>query len=197
MSLKFRLSVSLMMYVLMVVFLASTVFLEAFAVLLGTGRIQTDPPMDVSVFLAIGVALPVASFLSLLYTVRAIFFNYHELTDKELIISASPFHVKVPLEEIVEIETDAGKINASLGQSVNVKYRKAGKGGFEGGQFKFYGVSITNVGGKKIVKSVFSGKNLVWIRATKHEITTNVPDVKEFVEQVLKAVQTRKSELKL
>jgi hypothetical protein len=84
-----------------------------------------------------------------------------------------------------------------LGDSVDVKYRETGEGGFEGGRFKFYGVTITNYGGKKIVKSVFSGKNLVLIRAIKHEITTNVPDVKEFVELVLKAVQTRRSELKL
>ena len=197
MSLKFKLPVSRMMYVLMVVFLASTAFLVALAVAIWTGRVQANPPMSVVSLLAIGVGLPTASFLSFLYTVRCIFSNHHKLTDRELIVSASPFHVRVPLEEIVEIEIDAGKINASLGESVDVKYRETGEGEFEGGRFKFYGVTITNYGGKKIVKSVFSGKNLVLIRATKHEITTNVPDVKEFVELVLKAVQTRKSELKL
>jgi len=196
-SLKFRLPVSRMMYVLMAVFLASTVFLVALAVAIWTGRVQVNPPMSVVSLLAIGVGLPTASFVSFLYTVRCIFFNYHKLTDRELIVSASPFHVRVPLEEIVEIEIDAGKINASLGESVDVKYRETGEGGFEGGRFKFYGVTITNYGGKKIIKSVFSGKNLVLIRAIKHEITTNVPDVKEFVELVLKAVQTRRSELKL
>lgn len=152
--------------------------------------------MSVGELLAFGV-LPAASFVSFLYTVRCNFFNYHKLTDRELIVSASPFHVKVPLEEIVEIETNAGKISASLGESMDVKYRETGEGGIEGGRFKFYGVTITNYGGKKIVKAVFSDKNLVLIRATKHEITTNVPNVKEFVELVLKAVQTRKSELKL
>jgi len=196
-SVKFRLPVSRMMYVLMVVFLASTVFLVAFAVAIWTGRVQANPPMSAVSLLAIGVVLPIASFVSFLYTVRCIFFNYHELTDREFIVSISPFHVRVPLEEIVEIETDAGKINASLGETVDVKYRGTGEGGFEGGRFKFYGATVTNVGGKKIVQSVFSGKNLVLIRAKRHEITTNVPDVKEFVELVLKAVQTRKSELKL
>jgi hypothetical protein len=196
-SVKFRLPVSRFMFVLMVLMLASTAFLATFAVLIWTGRIQPDPPMSVGSLLAIGVGLPAASFVSFLYTVRCNFFNYHKLTDGELIVSASPFHVRVPLEEIIEIETNAGKINASLGKSMDVKYRETGEGGIEGGQFKFYGVTITNYGGKKIVKSVFSGKNLVLIRAIKHEITTNVPDMKEFVDLVLKSVQTRKSELNL
>jgi hypothetical protein len=80
---------------------------------------------------------------------------------------------------------------------VDVKYRETGEGEFKGGRFKSYGVSVTHSGGKTVVTSVFGGKNLVLIRAIKHEITTNVPDVKEFVELVLKAVQTRRSELKL
>lgn len=195
-SYKFRLPISRFMFFLMVLMMASTVFLVAFAVAIWTGRIQTDPPMSVASLLAIGVGLPSASFLSFLYTVRCNFFNYHKLTDREFIVSASPFHVRVPLEEIVEIEIDAGKIKASLGESVDAKYRGTGEGEFEGGRFKFYGVTITKYGGKKMVKSVFSGKNLVLVRATKHEITTNVPDVKEFVDLILKAVQTRKSELK-
>jgi hypothetical protein len=108
-----------------------------------------------------------------------------------------PFRIRVPLEDIVEIETDAGKILESLGNSVDVKYREIGEGELEGGRFKFYGVSVTNYRGKKTVKSVFSGKNLVLIRAKRHEITTNVPDTKEFVDLVSKAIQERKSELKL
>jgi hypothetical protein len=182
----------------MVLFLASTVFLVALAVAIWTGRVQPNPPMSVGSLLAIGVGLPAASFVSLLYTVKCVFFNYHKLTDRELIVSAFPFRAaRVPLEEIVEIETDAGKILQSLGNSVDVKYGETGEDGFEGGRFKFYGVTITNYGGKKIVKSVFSGKNLVLIRATKHEITTNVPDVKEFADLVSKAIQERKSELRL
>lgn len=198
MSHKFRLPVGRMMYFLMVLFLASTVFLVALAVAIWTGRVQPNPPMSVGSLLAIGVGLPAASFVSLLYTVKCVFFNYHKLTDRELIVSAFPFRAaRVPLEEIVEIETDAGKILQSLGNSVDVKYGETGEDGFEGGRFKFYGVTITNYGGKKIVKSVFSGKNLVLIRATKHEITTNVPDVKEFADLVSKAIQERKSELRL
>lgn len=186
-----------MMYVLMVIFSASTVFLVTMAVSISTGRIQTNPPMSFGSLLAIGVVLPTGSFLAVLYTVRCIFFNYHRLTDKELIVSASPFHVRVPLEEIVEIETDTEKIKASLGETVDVKYSETGEGELEGGRFKFYGVTITNYGGKKIVKSIFSDKNLVLIKATKHEITTNVPDVKKFADLLLKTTQTRKSELKL
>jgi hypothetical protein len=197
MNVKFRLPVSRMMYVLMVVFLASTVFLVAFAVAIWTGKMQPNPPMSVSALLGIGVVLPAASFVSFLYTVKCIFFNYNELTDKAFIVSTPPFHVRVPLEEIVEVETDAGKILSSLGESVDVRYRETGESGLEGGRFKFYGATVTNYGGKKIVKSVFSGKNLVLIRAKRHEITTNVPDTKEFVGLVSKAIQERKSELKL
>jgi uncharacterized membrane protein (DUF485 family) len=193
-SVKFRLPVSLMMYVMMVLFLGSTVFLVAFAVAILTGVIQPNPPLSVGSLLGIGVVLPVASFLSFLYTVKCIFFNYHELTDREFIVSTPPFHVRVPLEEIVEIETDPGKISASFGRSVDVK---SGEGEFEGGRFKFYGATVTSVGGKKMVECLFSGENLVLIRAKRHEITMNVPDVKEFVELVSKAVQMRKSELKL
>lgn len=197
-SLKFRLPVSRMMYVLMVVFLATTVVLVAGAVLFWTGGIQTNPPLsgDVRSLLVFGV-LAIASFVAVLYTVKCIFFNCHELTDKELIVSTPPFRVRVLLEEIVEIETDAGKINASLGKSVDVKYGETGEGKFKGGRFKFYGVSVTHFGGKEVVKSVFSGKNLVLIRAKRHEITTNVPDVKEFVDLVSKAIQERKLELKM
>ena len=196
-SLKFRLPVSPMMYVLMVVFLVATVVLVAGAVLLWTGGIQTNPPMSVGALLTIGVVGPIGSFVAVLWTVKCIFFNCHELTDKELIVSTPPFHVRVPLEEIVEIETDAGKINASLGKSVDVKYRETGEGEFKGGRFKFYGVSVTHSGGKTVVTSVFGGKNLVLIRAKRHEITMNVPDMKEFVDLVSKAFQERKLELKL
>jgi len=197
MSLKFRLPVSRMMYVLMVVFLAATVALVAGGVLLWTGRIQTNPPMSVASLLIIGVGLPIASFVAVLYTVKCIFFNYHELTDREFIVSIPPFRVRVPLEEIVEIETDAGKINPSFGKSVDVKYRETGAGEFKGGRFKFYGSSVTHSRGKTVVESVFGGKNLVLIRAKRHEITTNVPDMKEFVDLVSKAIQERKLELKL
>ena len=195
---KFRLPVSRMMYVLMVVFLAATVVLVAGAVLLWIGGIQTNPPMSVASLLVIGVVLPISSFVGVLYTAKCIFFNCHELTDRELIVSAPPFpRVRVPLEEIVEIETDAGKINPSLGKSVDVKYRETGLGEFKGGRFKFYGVSVTHSRGKTVVESVFSGKNLVLIRAKRHEITTNVPDTKKFVDLVSKAIQERKLELKL
>jgi hypothetical protein len=153
--------------------------------------------MSVGSLLVIGVVLPIASFMGVLYTVKCIFFNCHELTDRELIISTPPFHVRVPLEEIVEIETDAGKINTSLGKSINVKYRENGEGEFKGGRFKFYGANVTHHGGKTVVESVFSRKNLVLIKAKRHEITTNVPDMKEFVDLVSKAIQERKLELKL
>jgi hypothetical protein len=186
-----------MMYVLMVVFLAATVALVAGGVLLWTRRIQTNPPMSVASLLIIGVGLPIGSFVCVLYTVKCIFFNYHELTDREFIVSIPPFRVRVPLEEIVEIETDARKINPSLGKSVDVKYTETGAGEFKGGRFKFYGSSVTHSGGKTVVESVFGGKNLVLIRAKRHEITTNVPDVKEFADLVSKAIQERKLELKL
>jgi len=186
-----------MMYFLMVVFLAATVALVAGGVLLWTGLIQTNPPMSVASLLIIGVGLPIGSFVGVLYTVKCIFFNYHELTNRAFIVSTPPFRVRVPLEEIVEIETDAGKINPSLGKSVDVKYRETEAGELKGGRFKFYGSSVTHSGGKTIVESVFGGKNLVLIRARRHEITTNVPDVKEFVDLVSKAIQERKLELKL
>jgi hypothetical protein len=187
-----------MMYVLMVIFLGATVVLVAGAVMFWTARIQTNPPMGVGSLLVIGVGLPIASFMAVLYTVKCIFFDCHELTDRELIVFAFPFRARrVPLEEIVEIETDAGTINASLVKSVNVRSGETGEGKFEGGRFKFYGVSITHSGGKEVVQSIFSDKNLVLIRAKRHEITTNVPDVKEFVDLVSKAIQERKLELKL
>lgn len=153
--------------------------------------------MSVGSLLVIGLVGPIGSFMCVLYAVKCIFFNYHELTDRELIVSTPPFHVRVPLEEIVEIETDAGKINPSLGKSVDVKYRETGEGEFKGGRYKFYGASVTRSEGKTKVVSVFGGKNLVLIRAKRHEVMMNVPDMKEFVDLVSKAIQERKLELKL
>jgi len=196
-SLKFRLPVSRMIYVVMVGFFVATVLCVTGAVVFWTGAIQTSPPMkgNVRSLLVLGV-LAISTFVAVLCTVKIIFFNYHELTDRELIVSAFPFHrVRVPLEEIVEIETDAGKINPSFGKTV--KYRETGLGKSKGGWSKFYGVSVTHSGGKTVVQSVFGGKNFVLIRAKRHEITTTVPDMKEFVDLVSKAILERKSELKL
>jgi hypothetical protein len=187
-----------MMFVLMVIFLTATAVLVTGGVLFGIGTIQTNPPMDTGSLLIIGVMLPTASFVGVLYTIKCIFFNYHELTDRELVVSAPPFRARrVPLEEIVEIETDTAKIKASLGESMDVKYRETGGSGFAGGRFKFYGVSITHIEGREFVTSVFGSKNLVLIRAKGREIVTNVPNVKEFVDLVSKAIQKRKSELKV
>lgn len=154
---------------------------------------------DVGSLLVVGVGLPIAFFLAFLVLVKIFFFSYHELTSRELIVFAPPFHVRVPLEEIVEIETDAGKINASFGRSADVKYREIGESGVESGRFrgKFYGASVEHFGDETLVESVFGDENLVLIKAKKHRITTNVPDVKEFVEQVMGAVERRKSGLRL
>lgn len=148
MSLKFRLPVSRMMYVLMVVFLAATVVLVGGAVLLWIGRIQTNPPMSVGSLLAFVLVGPIGSFACVLYIVKCIFFNCHELTDRELIVSAPPFHrVRVPLEEIIEIETDAGKIDPSLGKSV--KCRKLSWANLKVEVLSFMGLVLRILGGKR------------------------------------------------
>jgi len=194
-SVKFKLPVDRTMYGLAVCFLAITVGLIVMGVVFWIWGIMSD----VRSLLVVCVGLPIAFFVAFLVIVRIIISSYHELTSRQLIIFAPPFHVRVPLEEIFEIETDADKISTSFGKSMDVKYRETGEEGVEGGRVrgKFYGASVEHFGGETLVESVFSDKNLVLIKAKKHRITTNVPDVKEFVELVMGAVEKRKLSLKL
>jgi hypothetical protein len=146
---------------------------------------------DVGAFLLMGVILPVIWFLIFLFTVKCTFFNYHELTDKELIVSVPPRRFRVPLEEIIEMESEAGKIKTDFGKvSLDAKVEEdpLEKERYWG-KFKMFGTRVQHFGNEMIIQSVFSDKNLVRIKAKNKDIIINVPDVKEFVEEVSKAMQ--------
>jgi predicted nucleic acid-binding Zn ribbon protein len=184
------------MYGLVVIFFATAVLWTVFVDVVLLGQIIND----VVAFLVAGVVAPAVWFYAFLYAVRATFFNYHELTDKELIVSVPPFsRFRVPLEEIIEMESDASKIRMDFGTvRLEVKSEKdLLQKEHYWGKFKTFGTRVQPFGNETMVQSVFSDKNLVRIKAKDKDIITNVPDVKEFVEEVSKAMQQRKSGLKL
>jgi hypothetical protein len=194
-SVKFRLPVSRMMYGMVVFFFAVGVVWTVLVDVVWFGQIIGD----VGGFLIVGVVGPCVWFGVFLFTVKIVFFSYHELTESELIVSVPPRRVRVPLEGIDEIETDAGKIKTDFGM-VRLEV-KSGEGPLERehywAKFKTFGVSVHHFGNIEMIQSVFSDKNLVRIKAKNHDIITNVPDVKEFVEQVMGALEKRRSSLKL
>ena len=188
-SVKFRVPVSRMMYGMVVFFLAMTVLWTVIVDVVLLGEIIND----VGAFLIMGVVLPVAWFLVFLFTVKCAFFNYHELTDKELIVSVPPLKYKVPLEEIIEMESEARKIKTDFGTvSLDVKVEESPlEKERYWGKFKMFGTRIQNFGNEMIIQSVFSDKNLVRIKTKDKEIIINVLDAEEFVEEVSKAMRTR------
>ena len=194
-SVRFRLPVSRMMYGMVVFFFAVGVVWTVLVDVVWFGQIIGD----VGGFLIVGVVGPCVWFGVFLFTVKIVFFSYHELTESELIVSVPPRRVRVPLEGIDEIETDAGKIKTDFG-TVRLEV-KSGEGPLERerywAKFKTFGVSVYHFGNIVMIQSVFSDKNLVRIKAKNHDIVTNVPDVKEFVEQVMGALEKRRSSLKL
>lgn len=194
-SVKFRVPVSRMMYGMVAFFFVMTV---VWTVIVDVVWLE-QTIRDVGMFLVFGVAMPIVWFIIFLFTVKCTFLNFHELRNRELIVSVPPRHVRVPLEEIEEIESDAGKVSTEFGwQSVDVKYEDREEGSVASGRFKgkflTFGVHVTpHFGDKTLIESVFSDKNLILIKAKRHEITTNVADVKEFVEEVLKAIRKLKN----
>jgi hypothetical protein len=188
-SVKFKAPVSRMMYGMVVFFLVMTVVWTTVVDVVLLGQIVND----IGAFLLMGVVGPVIWFLVFLFAVKCTFWNYHELTDKELIISVPPQRVRVPLEEITEIETEAGKIKTDFGKTtLNVKIEE---GPLEKehywGKFKTFGTRVQHFGNETIIQSVFSDKNLVRIKAKNKDIVINVPDVREFVEEISKAMQSK------
>lgn len=186
-SVKFRVPVSRIMYGMVVFFFVMTVIWAVIVDVVLLGQIIND----VGAFLLMGVVLPVVWFLIFLFTVKCTFFNYHELTDKELIVSVPPRRFKVPLEEIIEMESEARKIKTDFGKvSLDVKVEE---GPLERerywGKFKMFGTRVQYFGNEMIIQSVFSDKNLVRIKAKNKDIIINVPDAKEFVEEVSQAMQ--------
>lgn len=209
---KFKMPVSRMTYAMMGFFLGGTIFW-----IVPIDVVFLDVMMSEPIFLLIfGIAMPILWFLIFLLTFKSSFFNYHEITERKLVISVPPRRVSVPLEEIVEIKSDVGSIEAGFGRSGwDVKYEvyEPGKYYFDGRTLKYregyskkgrsigekieYGTSYEYSGGVTRIRSVFSDKNLVLIRTKNKEIVTNVPDAQEFVTEARKAMQLRKSSLNL
>lgn len=212
MSVKFKVPVSRMNYAMMTFFLAGTIFWIALIDVVFLETMMSEP-----IFLSIfGIAMPILWFLIFLLIFKISFFNYHEITERKLIISVPPRRISVPLEEIVEIKSDVGSIETEFGESRwDVKYEdyEPGKYYFDGRTLKYkedyfkkgrsmggeikYGTSFSHSGGKTRIESIWSSKNLILIRAKNKEIITNVPDIQKFVSEALKAIQLRKSSLSL
>lgn len=201
-----------MIYAMMAFFLAGTIF---WIVLIDV--ILLNVMMSETVFLIVfGIAMPIIWFLLFLLAFKTCFFNYHEITDRKLVISGPPFRYSVPLEEIVEIKSNVGSIETEFGKSswdVKYEFYEPGKYYFDGTELKYredylkkgrsiggeiaYGVSFKYSGGITRIKSVFSDENLVMITAKNKEIIANVPDTQKFVTEALKAIRLRKSSLNL
>ena len=160
--------------------------------------------------------MPIISFLVFLLAFKICFFNYHEITERKLVISVPPRRISVPLEEIVEIKSTVGSIETEFGKSswdVKYEFYEPGKLYFDGIELKYkedssikgrsiggkieYGTSFEHSGGMTRIKSVYSDENLIVIRAKNKEIITNVPDTQKFITEALKAIQLRKSSLNL
>lgn len=209
-SVKFKVPAGRMMYLMIIVFLGGTIFWIVLTDVVFLDVVLSDPHL----FMAFGVAMPIIWFLIFLLAVKIYFFNYHEITEKKLVISVPPRRISVPLEEIVEIKSDLGSIQAGFGRSGwDVKYEayEPGKVHFDlhdltlryeegyhkkgrsvGGKIE-YGTSFESYGGITRVRSIFSDQNLVLIRTENKQIIINVPNAQEFVTEALKAMRSRKS----
>lgn len=201
----------------MVVFLGGTVFwIVLFDVIL------LDVILNEPTFLVIfGIAMPIIWFLIFLLIVRSSFLNYHEITERKLVISAPTRRISIPLEEIIEIKSDVGSIETEFGKSrwdvkyetyepgeyyfdfdgktLTLKYKEGylKKGRSISGEITYGGASFSYSDGVMRVISVFSDRNIILIKAKGKEIIFNVPDAQEFVTEALKAIRFRKSSLKL
>jgi predicted nucleic acid-binding Zn ribbon protein len=186
-SVKFKVLVSRLMYGMVVFFFVMTVVWTVIVDVVLLGQIIND----IGAFLLMGVVLPIVWFLVFLFTVKCTFFTYHELTDEELIVSVPPFRFRVPLEEIIEMESEAGKIKTDFGKvslDVSVEEGPLEKERYWG-KFKMFGTRVQNFGDEMIIQSVFSDENLVRIKSKNKNIIINVPDAKEFVEEASKAMR--------
>lgn len=211
-SAKFRVPVSRSNRYVLVFFLGGTIFWILLCDVVLLDVMLSDPAF----LLAFGIAMPIIWFLIFVLAVKTCFFNYHEITEKNLVISVPPRRISVPLEEIVEIKSDVGSIETEFGESRwDVKYEA-----YEPGQYYLdltdlsdplkykeeysvkgrsigkkieYGTSYWHFDGITRIRSVFNDKNLVLIRAKDKEIITNVPDAQKFVAEALKAMRLRRS----
>lgn len=183
-TIKFKVPASRIMYGMVALFLAGEV---VWIVLYAKWLVNIMSTLDFLVMLLI----PIGWSVALLFSVKSTFFNYHELTDKNLIVSVPPRKIRVPLDEIIELQANAGQIKTDFGKSEwkKIEHDKGvhGKGRIWT-KFESYGTRVQQFGDLKKIQAVFSDKNLVFIKARNMEITINVPDAEEFVKETLEAM---------